>query len=300
MTYSLFYNQVLSELMSGTFQDGVNLLVGMLDNVSHDSATKRSAAAALREHDLDAFLSEHPFYKAQDNTKGRTASLANLFCGDDLDTNVSTTGRRLFEATNQLTFARAVRDRRKCTTKSLTRAWQSGQKICVMGEGQWRALDALAGQDVSNVTLIEQDSDTLSAVRAKFGVSLKLFDGEIVEWADETSHNANSVDLICASDFPDHTAQAELASVVILLQGCLSEHGKIQFAGFAPGHLGSGWREIGLRWDMHCYDEGQWQALGDQAGLHVRACRDVSNSVVWGEFTKNSDSSSWGAQSYGR
>lgn len=300
MTYSLFYDQVLSELMSGTFQDGVNLLVGMLDNVSHDSATKQSAATALRDHDLDAFLSEHPFYKAQDTTKGRTAALANLFCGEELDTNVSTTGRRLFEATSQLTFARAVRDRRKCTTKSLTRAWQSGQKICVVGQGQLRALDALAGQDVSNVTLIEQDRDALSAVKAKFGVSLKLFDGEIAEWAHETSRGGSGVDLICASDFPDSLAHTEMACVLSGLQGCLGEHGKIQFAGFAPGHLGSGWREIGLRWDMHCYDEGQWQALGDQAGLHVRACRDVSNSVVWGEFTKNPDTTSWGAQSHGR
>jgi hypothetical protein len=299
MTYQLFYDQVLNELLSGSFHDGINLLVGMLDHAHQDPATLTLAQSELGGHELSAFLGQDPLYCATQPTVKRMDALYDLLCELNLSGDVSTTGRRLFDVTRNLTFARAIRERRASTTQKLMRAWQSGQKICVLGHGQVCALQVLSGQDLSNVTIVSDDPASFSNMRQTLGASVALVENEPVAFLEQAGANGQRFDLICASEVPDQIKPQDLGPLLARVRGSLSKSGKLIFASFVPQHLGAGWHAICLGWTLNCYLEGQWSALSDQARLSVHTCRDATNSVVWSAFSRISDDASWGANGYG-
>lgn len=299
MTYQLFYDQVLNELLSGSFHDGINLLVGMLDHAHEDPASLAVARSELVAHELYAFLSQDPLFSAVKPIAKRTEVLCDLLCEPKLDGNISTTGHRLFDVTSGLTFARALRERRAMTTQKLMRAWQAGQKICVLGHGQVCALQILSGQDLSNVTIVSNDPTSFSNMRQTLGPSVFFVENEPVAFLEQAAVNGQRFDLICASEVPDQCEPRNLAPLLAGVQGSLSKAGKLIFASFVPQHLGAGWHTICLGLTLNCYLEGQWSALSNQARLSVHTYRDATNSVVWSEFSKISDDASWGAYGYG-
>jgi hypothetical protein len=301
MTYAPFYDQVLSELILGSFHDGITMLVGMLDTVSQDEALLGVAATSLRKHGLYQLLLKDPLCALGNSSFNPGDALSGLICDQKAGPNVSSTGQRLFDVTRDITFARAVRDRRRGTEDRLMRAWQSGQRICVLGYGQVRALDVLKGQDLSNVTIVVQDAIALARLAEEFGASVTLVHDETTPFLSGPKTSAAHFDLICACDLPDRNDSRELAALLLASHTRLTPTGKVLFASFVPQHLGAGWRSICLRWALTCHREPDLIMLGEQVGLSVRTHGDLTNSVVWSEFTKlsNTNSYSCGAKSHG-
>jgi hypothetical protein len=60
MAHSRFYDSVLQELAAGNMQDGINLLVGMLDTVDQQPEQFGAACDELRVHRLGSMLREDP------------------------------------------------------------------------------------------------------------------------------------------------------------------------------------------------------------------------------------------------
>jgi hypothetical protein len=289
MFYAQFYDQVLAELLSGSFSQGINLLVGMLDAVGKNSANQKLAFEKLHAHDLYFFLAQDPLIASANCSSPQYLSAIDFICEPYLDPCVSSTGRRLFEVTSQLTFCRAVRDRRAITAAKIKSAWQLGQSVCIFGTSQLRAIGPLAGQNLSNVTLICQDEASSADLSARFGQSptiLQIDPGRV--WYFPTEIGIG-FDFICAGDLPDRTETDALADVLLMLRDRLTPTGKIVVTSFVPEHLGAGWRSACLQWPITCYREADFINLGTCVDLNTRTYRDATNSVVWCELSKNTD-----------
>jgi hypothetical protein len=299
MTYTAFYNQVLAEILSGAFHDGIALLVGMLDTVSQDPKALSVARAQLGQHELFKLLKEDPLSLCLSQPQMAGHYIADLMCDHNLPDHTTSTGRRLFEATSATCFARAVRARRADTAERLIRAWRSGQRIAVLGHGQLRALERLIGQDLSNVTLFAKTPTDSTELSERFGSSISIQLCEDVNFQIGEQANLSCFDLICATDVLDDLDSVGAAMLMVAAQRALSDTGKLIFASFARGHLGSAWRSICLGWQLECYDEAELEAKAMSTGLSVETFRDATDSVVWGEFSKTSQTLSWGAKSNG-
>jgi hypothetical protein len=299
MSYSQFYDQVLNELLSGTFLEGLNLLVGMLDTLDQGGPEFEQAANTLKSHDLFEFLKRDPLVMANDAEEADFTIGADLICGADLPVSTSSTGRRLFQVTSNIAFARAYRQRRKTTQDRLISAWQAGQNICVIGHGQFMALQSLAGRELSNVTLISKSDQQADWLGSVFGSSPRICLADPTAFLQKSGQGDARFDLICADDVTDGLTTETLTQLAIAASSCLAPEGRLILAGFAPNHLGSGWRKICLGWDIFCHNENDFHKLGEAAGLTSRLCRDATNSVVQAMISKTFQPKSWGAQSDG-
>ena len=264
MLYTRFYDQVLTEISAGKVNDGINLLVGMLDTVDIGPGSLAQAKRELSGHSLARMLLEDPSVADAEARPNDTTVRIGMIGRATTGSNISSTGRRLFEVTSDLTFARALRQRRESFEQRFTRAWQLGQKICVLISGGADAASQLSNADFSKATVIDADD-------AERGLRLA---------ADE----AQRFDLILAPDLFDRTVEPELSNILKLSASCLGANGSIIVAALLPHHLGAGWRSACLNWNPHCHDEAALARIAATAGLKLRAYRDETDCIIWGEL----------------
>jgi hypothetical protein len=132
MLYTRFYDQVLTEISAGKVNDGINLLVGMLDTVDIGPGSLAQAKRELSGHSLSRMLLEDPSVADAEARPNDTAARIGMIGRAGTDSDISSTGRRLFEVTSELTFARALRQRRISFEARSTRASQLGQNITLV------------------------------------------------------------------------------------------------------------------------------------------------------------------------
>ena len=284
--HTQFYDQVLTEIQSGNVKDGVTLLVGMLDTVSHDECQFTAASTSLKAHDLWALLLEDPMCGLANAVPRQPDLLIDLICDHPLDVATSSTGQRLFEVTTSLTFARAIRERAKIAEEKLVRAWQAGAQICILGIDNLRALRSLENQYLSNIIFVDPDPRSLQRSMDAFGPSLHCVNATPEAFLKSSAEATAPFDLICATALADHLQPAALEALLSLGRDCLAAQGALQIASFVPQHLGTGWRRACLGWDINCHNEPQIAASAARAGLCARTYRDTSDSVIWSEFRR--------------
>ncbi len=288
MTHSRFYDSILTELQAGNVQDGVTLLVGMLDSERGEAFAADSASVELKAHDLWQLLQHEPLCAQAATDPNDSHALGDILCHGASPSATSSTGQRLFAVTRELTFSRAFRERRRQASEILIRAWQAGQRICLPGCSDFGALAALAGHDLSNVTVADVNSDCLARLKSQFGLSIQIVNEEALSFLERASSEGKRFDLICATELLDELESAGLAAALPVMAGALSPSGKILTASLLPGHLGSGWRRTCLGWNLHCHDELAIERYSNAAGLTVRTYRDATDCVVWAEHKINS------------
>ena len=264
MLYTRFYDQVLTEISAGKVNDGINLLVGMLDTVDIGPGSLAQAKRELSGHSLAQMLLEDPSVADAEARPNDTSARISMIGRAAAGSEVSSTGRRLFEATSELTFARALRQRRESFEQRFTRAWQLGQKICALISGGADAACQLSGADFSKATVIDADD-------AERGLRLAAAD-------------AQRFDLILAPDLFDRTVEPALSNILKLAASCLNANGSIIVAALLPHHLGAGWRSACLNWNPHCHDEAALTRIAANTGLHARTYRDETDCIIWGEL----------------
>jgi hypothetical protein len=264
MLYTRFYDHVLTEISAGKVNDGINLLVGMLDTVDIGPGSLAQAKRELSGHSLARMLLEDPSVADAEARPNDTAARIGMIGCVPAGGQISSTGRRLFEVTSELTFARALRQRRDSFEQRFTRAWQLGQKICVLISGGADAASQLSGADFSKATVIDADD-------AQRGLRL-------------AADNEQRFDLILAPDLFDRTVEPALAQILELMAASLSHNGGIIVAALLPHHLGAGWRSACLNWNPHCHDEAALARIAAKAGLTARTYRDETDCILWGEL----------------
>jgi hypothetical protein len=148
MLYTRFYDQVLTEISAGKVSDGINLLVGMLDTVDIGPGSLAQAKRELSGHSLARMLLEDPSIADAESRPNDTSVRIGMIGNANASVEMSSTGRRLFEVTSELTVARALRQRREGFSSRYTRALQLGQKVCVLTDERADALDGTSVFDL--------------------------------------------------------------------------------------------------------------------------------------------------------
>lgn len=283
MVHARFFDQVLHELSAGNMQDGINLLVGMLDTVDQRPEHFGAACDELQGHPLAVMLREDPLFAASPASPGNDAAMLRLIATGELAADVSPTGKRLFAATSRLKLSRALRGRRLTGGERLSRAWQQGRRICALGGGILDAAQQLAGRDIGNITVVEDDRCLAARLRSDFGESFALIETGPVQFLRSRSA-PRQFDVICSVELADTCAPHALAALVPAMRRRLAPGGTISLAALATLHAGRGWRRAYLDWEPACHEEEGLAATAAAAGLGARVFHDETSCIVWCEM----------------
>lgn len=263
MTFANFFDSVLGEIESGKVEQGINLLVGMLDAVYLHGASTADVRDELARHPLLQMLLEDPICAYAANRPGDYAGLLDMACGGITTGRTSSTGLKLFEATSNLPLIRALRKRRATVNQKLERAWKAGHRICFLGTSENPAHGALSGRDLSNVTIIDCDA---------------------AHWPITIARSGPPFDLICLSEVADTLNAAALCALLTQLRSSVSPTGIAILSAVRPGHLGSGWRSVCLGWAPMMHDASTLQRVALDAGFSAQTYNDQSDCIIWAEL----------------
>ncbi len=255
MLYTRLYDQILTEIEIGNVHDGINLLVGMLDAVDLQPGGLDLAKQELGNHGLRQMLLEDPIFADAQAFPDHPDNRIDMISNRKSNADISSTGRRILEATNGLTFARALQQRQKCFDQKLALALQQELQICLLVNEIGEAL--------------EQFGNKLAI--AEIGSPAAFHCG------------AAPYDLILSADLGDRTDTHTLARLLKQMRTCLSAEGNIVFAALLPQHIGSGWRSACLNWEPNCHDELALASTAATCGMTIRTYRDEADCVVWSE-----------------
>jgi hypothetical protein len=125
-SYIRFYDQVLSEISSGKVEQGINILVGMLDAIALQEGALEQARRALQSHLLHRMLLEDPICAFAAERPGDSRGLAAIIADKGCAPQISSTGLRLFAATSSQPIARAILSRQVGMDRLLARVGMAG------------------------------------------------------------------------------------------------------------------------------------------------------------------------------
>ncbi len=250
--YARFYDQVLGEIERGNTDQGLNLLVGMLDGIHMQGCQLAPARAALAGHMLHQLLLEAPLYRPGGHGFGASDT-------PDMPP-MSPTGSNLTKASNRLAIMRALRDRRHFADQWIARAWRDGLKICLVGDDGAIGDGVLHGRDQANVTKI---------------------DNQLARLPQHTAEPGAAFDLFCAPGLADTADAAALRQRLTALRRALAPTGTAILSALLPHHMGAGWARACLDWHPHVHAEPALLRLAADAGFSAQFCNDESNCLVW-------------------
>lgn len=283
MAHSRFYDSVLQELAAGKLQDGISMLFGMLDAVDQRPEQFGAACDELRGHALAAMLREDPLFAASPSSPGNDSARLRLITLREISADVSQTGRHLFAITSELKLCRALRERHLEAGRRVARAWQHGRRICVLGGGPLFAARMLAGHDLSNITVVDDDRCTGAKLRDDFGTSFQLIEASPAQFL-RVAGGVDPFNVICTSDLADSNAAHGLAALMPALRRQLAPGGRIELAALDAHHPGRGWRRAYLDWEPCCHEAGSFAAIATAARLTASVYHDETACVVWCEM----------------
>ncbi len=265
MHYSSLYDHVLSELEFGRTENGISLLVGMLDMAEMQSGAARQASAQLQGHALHRMLLEDPLLADAQKRPSNPVHRLNMLGQNNVADEVSSTGRRLFAATRAMAFTRALRHRREHAERKLFRAWRSGQKIWLIVDPGCEIMASMAALDTSNIVI----SDEISL--RQLSASTEMPDAHF--------------DLILAPHLPDLLTTRALRQWTARICRHLSATGEFAMSALLPRHPGAGWRRACFHWEPKCHAE---QDLAHMAatGLNTHSYQDETGCIAWVEMRR--------------
>lgn len=268
MHYTGFYDQILNEIEGGNAGSAVNRLVGMLDVTNLQPRAMDQACTELGAHPLTSLLFQDPAMADAARNPNEPAGRLQMLMSKTLGSEISSTGRMLFEASSELSIMRALRGRQSGAESKLARAWQTGGRICLLDRAMAGISSILAGRDQSNVTII-----------GDYG------GGEICA----NYPTGAPFDLILAPDISDHCSAAALKTAIGAMRQSLSARGKIILATLVPQHPGTGWCRACLHWNPHCHSAETVAAIATSEGMAALTYQDAANCVNWAELTTADD-----------
>jgi hypothetical protein len=265
MHYNRLYDHVLSELEFGRTENGINMLVGMLDVAELGNGAARQASAQLQQHPLYQMLIEDPLLADAELWPSNPVRRVNMLQQSGFDDGVSTTGRRLFAATSDIAFTRALRLRREHAERKLLRAWRMGQKIWLIADPGCGMMAALGTVDTGNITVSSE-----AAIR---------------ELPMQQSFERSTFDLVLAPHLPDLLAARAMRQLTGWLSNHLNKSGEFATSALLPGHPGAGWRRACFNWEPNCHDDGELARMSAR-GFSTQCYRDETGCVAWVEMRR--------------
>jgi hypothetical protein len=282
-----FFDQALNLIEQGHIPLALPLLAGKLYSAQVDSVGWPETRAALQRHPLHSVLMEDP-YLAHCYAKPRgyagDAALIDLIYDRKLPDNSSARAANLFNITTAFPASEAVRLRRKYATKLVSSAWQSGKRICVLACGHFREGDGLIGQDLSNIVVVDQDPLSLDVVRANHGATITSIEANVFNYLRGAASRGEKFDLIYTLGLTDYLDDRAMRLLHKLIKASLAPSGTILLANFLPFHLGTGWMDAVMDWQLIYRDERQLAEYARDIGMEPKTWRDPTGCIAWCEM----------------
>lgn len=284
-----FFDQTLDLINHGELSVAVPMLIGKLYNAYADPVRWTETRASLHAHPLHQMLLQDPI-SAHSTSQPRgyqgDAGLIDLLYDMQPPAGASPLGRSIFELTVQFQTPEAVRQRRNYAETVVCAAWQRGQRILVLAGGHFREGDALIGNDLTNITLVDQDPLSLDQIRAKHGQAITLIEANVFRYLREAAKAGEPFDLIYTLGLTDYLDTRSMRLLHKLMKACLAPKGTLLLANFAPDHLGTGWLDAVMDWQLICRDERELEQYAAEIGMTPTTWRDPTGSVAWCQMTE--------------
>ena len=282
-----FFDQTLDMIDAGHWPMALPMLAGKLHNAFHDALTWPETRATLHQHRLHEILLEDPFnaYSVQ-RPRGYPgdAGLIDLIYDCTPPETASPLGRDMFEMTIRFQAPEGVRQRRDHAEAVVSAAWQAGKRILVLACGHFREGDALIGQDLGNITLVDQDPLSLDCVRGRHQDRINLHEANVFRDLRAAAGRKEQFDLIYTLGLTDYLDTRAMQLLHRQVKACLAPGGTFLLANFLPSHLGTGWMDAVMNWHLIYRDGRELEAYGHEVALRPRSWQDQTGSVVWCEM----------------
>lgn len=289
-----FFDQTLDLIEHGGAPQALPMLAGKLYNAAVDDKSWAETRASLLQHRLHTVLLEDPFC-ARSFTRPRgypgDAGLIDIIYDKAAPVTTSPLGRELFNITVHFQAPEGVRQRRAHAQAMVTAAWAERKRILVLACGHFREGDELIGKDVSNITLVDQDTISLDVIRSNHGdqptchTAPAIHTANVFRYLRMAASRGDRFDLIYTLGLTDYLDDRAMQLLHRLVKTCLAPRGTFLLANFLPGHLGTGWMDAVMDWQLIYRDEAGLQGFADGVGLKSRTWRDVTNSIAFCEMT---------------
>lgn len=282
-----FYDQTLSLIEQGQIKLALPMLAGKLFAAHADSVNWPETRQSLLQHPLHAVLMEDP-YLAHCYAKPRgyagDAALIDILYDRKLPGNASALGANLFSVTTAFPAAEAVRLRRAFAETRIIQAWEAGKRVCVLACGHFREADTLIGKDMGNLVLVDQDNLSLDVVRRNHGGSATIVEANVFNYLRGAGSRGETFDLIYTLGLTDYLDTRAMRLLHKMMKACLIPGGTLLLANFLPFHLGTGWMDAVMDWQLIYRDEEELEGYAREIGMMPRTWRDATNSIVWCEM----------------
>ena len=283
-----FFDQILEMIERGNTAQAMMLLTGKLYNAVEDSKSWPQTRADLRQHTLYNVLLEDPFtgHSAR-RPRGYPgdAALIDIIYDKTSPEPMTRRGREVFNVSVAFQPSEAVRLRRAYAETLVTKAWAEGKRILVLACGHFREGDALIGKDITNITLVDQDEESLAVIRRNHGDGADLQAANVVRYLRAAVARGDQFDLIYTLGLTDYLEDRTMDLLHRLAKASLAPNGVFLLANFLPGHLSVGWMDAVMDWQLIYRDEAELTAFADAIGLAARTWRDETDSIVFCEMT---------------
>ena len=280
-----FFDQVLHLIDQDQAPAGLLMLAGGLHLAHQQGGGWPETMATLRSHPLFASLQHDPlnaYCVSRPRGYPGDAALIDVFYDQRPPHPPKTAlGGKLFEVSIAFSTAEAVRQRRVHAEGVLAAALRQGKRICVLACGHFREADAFKGQDLSLVTLVDQDPLSLDVVRATHGSSPTIVEANVFRYLRSARGQGAQFDLIYTLGLTDYLDDRAMTLLHRLMRDILAPGGTILLANFLTAHLSAGWMEAVMDWTLIYREADDLAGFARAVGLVPRTWRDQTNSVVW-------------------
>ncbi len=279
-----FFDQALGLIERGEWPMALPMLAGQLHNAYADPINWPGTKASLHRHPLHAVLMEDPFsaYSAR-RPRGYPgdAGLIDIIYDKRASDTTTGLGKQMFEMTIHFQAAEGVRQRRTHAETVVSAAWQAGKRILVLACGHFREGDGLAGNDLTNITLVDQDPLSLDVVRDLHETRVNLHEANVFRYLRNAAARGEKFDLIYTLGLTDYLDVRAMQLLHRLVMSCLAPQGTFLLANFLPDHLATGWMDAVMDWQLIYRAESELEGYAREIGLTSRTWRDPTGAVVW-------------------
>lgn len=278
-----FFDAVLGQIERGNVAEGLHFLAGSLVTASSGI----QAREPLRQHALHGVLMEDPYVaRAFTKPRGYAGDAVLIDMLYDLAPPIETgeRGRDLFSFTTSFPVSQSVRERRLYASKLIDQEWHAGKKICALACGHLREADGLIGNDLSNVTAVDQDPLSLERIRKAHGGRIELVEANVLHYLRRAAREGLRFDFIYTLGLTDYFDDRAMRLLHKLMRDCLAPGGTMLVANFVPDHIAVGWMDAVMDWHLVYRTEAELRGFAGEVGLEAKIWRDPTRSIAFCEM----------------
>jgi SAM-dependent methyltransferase len=280
-------DDMLALLRQGDVAAMVSALTGVLHMLRADAASWPQTIAQLRRHPLFQQLMADP-YLARCVNKPRgyagDAVLIDMIYDRHVPDGTCDQGATLFRFTTAAIPSAAVARRRHAGRDLLLDAHRQGQRICVLACGHFREGDELAGEDIANITLVDQDALSLDVVRQRHAGGGALFEAaNVFAFLRRAGLAGERYDLVYTLGLTDYLDDRAMTLLHRLLARVVAPGGRAVIANFRADLFFTGWMEAVMDWWLIYREAAELGEFGAAAGFASRTWTDATGCIVWAE-----------------